>query len=89
MPETPQTYANIGMETDVAVFRKMTFLFLEGKFLPVFSVFGKSAPTDAEGIVSNLMFAVKSTHQPRHTERGGLSPRSRCVADCFPHHICI
>lgn len=40
-----------------------------------FCVFGKSAPTDAKGIISNLMFAVKSTHQPRHTEREADYPR--------------
>lgn len=55
----------------------MTILFLERKFLPVFSIFSKSAQTDAEWIICNLMFALKGTHQPRHTDAGGLS----CGAD--------
>lgn len=58
----------------------MTVLFLERKFLHVFSIFGKLAQTDAKRIICNLMFAVKGTHTSPVTLTRGDYPveQMRC-----------
>lgn len=81
---TWNAFINIEISADVAVFSHMTVLFLERMFLPVSSVFGKSAQTDAKRIICNLMFAVKGTHQPRHIDAGGLFCGADALLIVFP-----